>query len=118
MPDIDALSTGILIENGCDPFTAVAGSIIEEPQPQARAARHPHLVRALGAIAGIIAAVALRSVLVEAPHGHTCMKTAVLAVIEPPGRQDAAQTRRTQSSGTTTKPEKLASYRGRPPKSD
>jgi hypothetical protein len=56
MPDIDAEAAGILIENGCDPITAVAGSIIEEPRPP----RHQNskAARSLGALIGVLVALA------------------------------------------------------------
>ncbi|HEY1600367.1 MAG TPA: hypothetical protein VGG64_12235 [Pirellulales bacterium] len=60
MPDIDAEAAGILIENGCEPVTAVAGSVVEEPQPQARPARHPRLVRAIAVVTAIATALFIR----------------------------------------------------------
>jgi hypothetical protein len=57
MPDIDAEATGILIENGVDPFTAVAASVIEGSRPPARPAKHHRLVAAI-AIVATVAAVA------------------------------------------------------------
>ena len=60
MADIDPIAAGILIENGCDPLTAVAGSIIEEPRTQQPGRKaSPWLIA--GAICGVVFALILRS---------------------------------------------------------
>ena len=56
MPDIDAESAGILIESGVDVPTALAASIIEEPQP-VRKLSQPLLWLAL--VGGVISAAVL-----------------------------------------------------------
>jgi hypothetical protein len=60
MPDIDAEAAGILIENGCDPLTAVAGSIIEEPRPQRPLTTRSKGLIVAGIISGLVAAMLLR----------------------------------------------------------
>ena len=57
---IDAEAAGILIENGCDPFTAVAGSIIKDPQTQQPGRKASRWLIA-GAILGVVFALILRS---------------------------------------------------------
>ena len=60
MPDIDAEAAGILIENGCDPLTAVAGSVIDEPRPRARGSKHPWLVMILAVVAAVAVVIVIR----------------------------------------------------------
>jgi hypothetical protein len=60
MPDIDAEAAGILIENGVDLPTALAGSIIEDPRPAPTDSPRPKLVFWLAFLGGLIAAVVWR----------------------------------------------------------
>ena len=61
MPDIDAEAAGILIGNGVDPLTAVAGSIIDEPRPRARGSKHPRLVMVLAVVAAVAVVIVMRT---------------------------------------------------------
>ena len=54
MPDIDAEATGILIEDDCDPLTAVAGSIIKDPQTQQPGRKASRSWLIAGAILGVV----------------------------------------------------------------
>ncbi len=60
MPEIDAEAAGILIENGVDVPTALAGSIIDEPPQSPSAPHHSKLIFWLAFVTGLIIALAWR----------------------------------------------------------
>jgi hypothetical protein len=60
MPEIDAEAAGILIENGVDMPTALAGSTVDSPQQTASHSPRSKLVFWLTFLAGLAAAVAWR----------------------------------------------------------
>jgi len=61
MPDIDPEAAGILIANGVDPLTSVAGSIIEEPQNPRPGKPYSKALLAVAIICGLVVGILLAS---------------------------------------------------------
>ncbi|HVU89100.1 MAG TPA: hypothetical protein VHD36_17380 [Pirellulales bacterium] len=60
MPEIDAEAAGILIENGVDVPTALAGSLVEEAPGPTPPSHRSKLAFWLAFVAGLVAAAAWR----------------------------------------------------------